>query len=559
MTKSEKISLAKKVLLLLIGFGIIGLILTGVLFFGKPSPTRATATIQFSFDGAADGIAPNGQVFDISEMASDSVLEEALKTSGMDNRYTVEQIRPHLVIKGSYPDDMASQVMNYESLLSFTASRELTVGDFHPTSFGISLYNTFDKSISKSDLTGLLSRIIDTYKAYFARAYGYHLDESTLHLDIENYDYPQQLDIFQTQMETVRQYAQELQDKYPSFRYNGYGFGDIKVQMNNLVDNDLGRMNAELNMNGLTRDTERMLVQYQYEVKDLMNKVEKQQVQLANVDKLISTYEKNEIIYLSTSDSLTKIDGNSSETYDFLVDQRKVLADGITDLKSEIDSYQLKMADLLKMDAPELLNNKTDMPAESTGNSAAAVESVADTQDEAGVNTDAQTMIDKMPGNDEEESAETGELDTEESDIMADNTLEEPAETAASSEHINAEELSISTMSEEEIAQAAKEAEELAKRRIAVLENNISDVLKKREKIVADFKQMLQAYNDQEINDLTVNDYNYDYFAPSVFSGAFIKAFIMTGGPICTIGFMLAMILIIVTLKKAEKKREQVV
>ena len=68
------------------------------------------------------------------------------------------------------------------------------------------------------------------------------------------------------------------------------------------------------------------------------------------MDRLIASYDKNDIIYLSSTDSLTKIDGNSSETYDELVSQRKEVSDGITQIITRINNYNLLMEDLLTME-----------------------------------------------------------------------------------------------------------------------------------------------------------------------------------------------------------------
>ena len=91
---------------------------------------------------------------------------------------------------------------------------------------------------------------------------------------------------------------------------------------------------------------ERLLMQYECEIRDRENELEKKNTELTNLEKLLASYDKNEIIYLSTSDSLNKIDGNSSETYDLLVENKKEVADRITALKIEINDYRLKMDDL---------------------------------------------------------------------------------------------------------------------------------------------------------------------------------------------------------------------
>ncbi len=479
---AKKTHWLRTTIIVLLACGIAGLALTAALYFGNPAPTSATAVIEFTFDGAADGIAPNNTAFDISGIASEEVLSEALRETGLEGTYTVEQLQQSLTALGVYPENMASQVTNYESLLNFTANRELTVGDFHPTTFNISLYNSFDKSISRDRLEALLRAVMTAYQGYFARTYSNGLDTGNLFFNVDEYDYPQQLDIINGHFQTMVRYADELYDKDPVFRLEGVGFNDISVRLNKLINSDISRLNADLTMNALTRDTARLLIQYQFEIRNLGNQLDKKSQELDKLVTLIDSYDKNEIIYLSTADSLTKIDGNSSETYDLLVETRKEVSDEITEINSRIATYQLKLSDLLK----ESDNASTSVAAHNGGQ-----------------------------------------------ETTTDDVVE---------------------MTEEEIAEAAQEAERLARAQTIALEKNIEALAEKGGVVLDDFRQMLDAYNAEQINELTVSVTRYDYDTPSVFSGAFVKKAIEVAGPICALGFMLCMALIIASRKRQEAR-----
>ncbi len=486
MKSEKKTHWLRTTILVLVACGIVGLILSAVLFFWDPGPTYASATLVLTFDGAAAGIAPNGVPFDLRELNCDEVLSEGLKAAALEGTYTAEQIRPCLTVQGVYPDAMAEQVMHYESLLNFTTSRELTVGDYHPTTFGITLTNDFDKSISQDQLTALLKGITEAYRSYFSRVYAYGLDTDNTVFKLEDYDYPQQLQIIEGRLSSVSAYAQELYEKAPAFRFQGAGFNDISVRLNNLIDSSITRLSADLTINALTRDTERMLTQYQYQILDLGIQREKQNQELNKLDKLIASYEKNEIIYLSTSDSLTKIDGNSSETYDALVDRRKELADGITELGSRITNYNLMINDLLSSTAAL----RPDEPEE------------------------------EIPPEETTEGAEEGE-------------------TAGMPEKLSPEEI------------AAVEQRLNSQR--AVLEENIHTLVSDGDTVISEFRAMLESFNAQQLNDLTVSISGLTYKAPKILSGAFIKLVIKTAGPIVALGFMVCMVMIVISRKKEEK------
>jgi hypothetical protein len=483
--KEKRTHWLRTTILVLIACGVVGLILSAVLFFRDPGPTYASATLVLTFDGAAAGIAPNGMKYDLRDMDSDEVLSEGLKAAALEGAYTPEQIRPSLTVRGVYPEAMAEQVMHYESLLNFTSSRELTVGDYHPTTFDITLNNDFDKSISRDQLTALLKGITEAYRAHFARAYSYGLNTDSGIFALENYDYPQQLEILQGRFTAVSGYAQELYNKDPAFRFRGVGFNDISVRLSSLIDSGITRLNADLTINALTKDTERMLTQYQYQILELGNQRDKQNQELSKLDRLIAAYEKNEIIYLSTADSLTKIDGNSSETYDALVNRRKAVADGITVLGSRIANYNLLIKDLL---------------------------------------------------------SSTSHLRPAKAETI-------PAENAEGAEGEGAAE-NVYQPTPEEIAEAEKR---LSSQR-AMLEENIRALTADGDAVIADFQAMLEGYNAQQINELSVSVTGPVYKTPKILSGSFVVHAVKTAGPIVALGFMLCMVLIIVSHKKEEKR-----
>ena len=100
MTTGKKIHWFRTILIVLVACGVAGIILAAVLFNVNPERTFVSATIQLSFEGAAEGKAPNGYPFDLSGITSDEVLETALGASGMSGVYTPEQVRKNIKVTG---------------------------------------------------------------------------------------------------------------------------------------------------------------------------------------------------------------------------------------------------------------------------------------------------------------------------------------------------------------------------------------------------------------------------------------------------------------------------
>lgn len=493
MKKLGKKNWLKITLCVLVACAIVGGIISVFQFRADAGRTSANSSLEFSFDGAADGIAPNGYAFTIDAIESDEVLSSALESAGMADRYTVDQIREQLETTGVYPENIVEQMMSYESLLDFSANRTLTISAYHPTLYSVSLYNDFDTKISSADLQKLLGCILESYKSYFAATYSAGTNDVGISYNLTDYDYPQRLTILTRLMQESATYAEEMYEQNPSLTLNGQGFNDIAVRLNNLISTDIDKLSANVTINALTQNPGRLLTQYQYEIRSLNNQLARKKDQLSRMEELLAAYDKNEIIYLSTTDSLTKIDGNSSETYDKLVAARKDVADEITGINTEITTYQLRLNDLMKEDDSSAQSTATAAePAEPTGS----------------------------------EEAGDGEGETE--------------ETAPA-------------MSQEEIDAMAAAAEEAAKKQTAALEASINELVAKREAVMTDFAGLIKLYNDTHINDLTVSTGKVRYYTPKLLSGAFIKKAIMTAGPICAVGFIVCLLVMIISRRKEEK------
>ncbi len=65
---------------------------------------------------------------------------------------------------------------------------------------------------------------------------------------------------------------------------------------------------------------------------------------------------------------------------------------------------------------------------------------------------------------------------------------------------------------------------------------------------------MMDGYTAQEVNERTVSATAAKYNTPKILSGAFIVKALKTAGPICAVGFMVCLVLII-SRRKEEKSK----
>ena len=465
-----------------------GLILAVILWNASPGRTGVSSSIDFSFEGAAEGMAPNGYRFDLSGLQSDEVLEAALKNAGVEGTYTADQIRSSMIIAGVYPKDIVEQMTGYQSLLTGDAGK-ISAGDYHATLYSVTLYNDFDKSISRENLEKILEAVMTEFRAYFEKTYAMFMAKDSMLENLSDYDYPQQLEVLGGAVSRNREYADEMAEKHPDFMISREGFADIAARYENLESTDLERLNGLVTMNALAKNTDRIVAQYENQITVLKIRLQELQTEAQNVDTLVDQYNKDGIIYVSTSGALQKVGSTSAATYDALVTRKQEIADSIADLNKELAQVQLKLSDIIGAEAAEIIAALTE--------------------------------------------TETGDA--------ADAALAETAATAETAETATAE--TAAALTEEE-----REAQK------AVVEKGIAAALNKYNKITEDFSAFLKAYSEREMNDSTVAITPVKYSTPKLLSGAFAKSAVKVAGPICVLGLLVCILIMVVSQWRAKRK-----
>ena len=453
----------RNTLIILIICGLIGTILGAILFFTEGNRTYAESTIQFAFEGSAEGKAPNGYPYDLSGFVTDEVLNAALEASGLTGTYTADQLRENLTVTGVYPEKIAEQMTKYVSLLDTGADNTAAVTDYHPTQYEVTLYNDFDKGIASRKLSELLENILTAYRAYFAKTYAASLDQTNPIVNLPDYDYAQQMDAISESVSQQIRYAEEMKELAKDFRLDGKGIGDIVTRYQSL-QSDIDRLNATIILNAVSKDRPRLQKRYEMEIRELQIQLESLTEELKQIEAQVNSYDKDGIIYVSANGSLSQVGSSATQTYDKLVETRKKVSDKIAETNAKITLYQMRLDDM-------------------TGVAARM----------------------KTAGEDED---------------------------AAAVELLN-----------------KQEQEELQKS----VENKISTLVTKKDLIVSDFAAMLDAYSAQEINERTVSVTAVKYKTPSLISGKFIVKMLKTAGPICAVGFMVCLLLIIRSRRKEEE------
>lgn len=455
----------RNTLIVFVVCGLIGTILAAILFSSDGGRTYAWASVQFSFDGAAEGKGPNGYPFDLSGIASDEVLNAALAKADLAGSYTAEQLRENLTVTGVYPEKIVEQMTKYVSLLDKNASSQAAVTDYRATQYTVTLYNDFDRDISSTKLTELANCIMTAYRAYFAKTCTAGLVKQETITDLSEYDYAQQLEAITESNQRLNKYAEEMAELASDFMVEKKGFSDIAMRYQNL-ESDIDRLTATVTFNVVSKDSDRLQKRYEMEIRTQQYQLDSLTEELKLVEEQVNAYDKDGIIYVSAGGSLKQVGSDATGTYDKLVEKRKALTDQISEIRAKIALYQGRLDDM-------------------TGAAA--------------------------------KKAEAGEGEGD---------------------------LSVA----EELTEEEKEQLQLT------VQKKIETLVAKRDAITDDFIAMLNAYAAQEVNERTVSVTNAKYDTPKLLSGAFAVKALKTAGPICAVGFMVCMVLLIISRRKEEKR-----
>ncbi len=456
----------RNTLIVLIACGLVGTILAAILFSSDGGRTNASASIQFSFDGAAEGKGPNGYPFDVSGFTTDEVLEAALDTSGLTGVYTAQQLRDNMTVTGVYPEKIVEQMTKYVSLLDKDADTSAAVTDYRATQYSVTLYNDFDKSISAAKLTEILDNIMTAYRRYFAKTCAASLDAEEDITDLSEYDYAQQLEEITGSNEQLIRYAEEMAELAPEYMLNRKSFSDIAAQYQNLK-NDISRLDATVTFNAVSKDQGRLEKRYEMEIRTQQYQLDSLTEELKLIEEQVNSYDKDGIVYVSANGGLQKVGSDSTGTYDKLVEKRKEITDKIAEINAKISLYQSRLDDM-------------------TGVAARAA------------------------------------------------AASDAAEDASAAETL--------TYAERKALQED-------------VEKKIAALIEKKNGITDEFLAMMDGYTAQEVNERTVSTTAAKYNTPKILSGAFIVKALKTAGPICAVGFMVCLVLIIISRRKEEKSK----
>ena len=324
---------------------------------GKGSYARAMITFQF--EGIEKGLDPKGVAFDVNQLKSPYVIQKALSGVGYDENY-IENVRENLVIQGVIPEDALDRITVFNKMGEKDAKYYENLLDisYFPSQYVIYLYD--DGTFATRELPQILDGILSSYKQYFLDTYANAqvLSVTANLLSGDDYDYGESISLVRTQIDIMESYVDERATEAPEFRAvsTGLSFEDIKTALEFVDTVDIARLSAFVQNSSLTKDKSRQLEYYDYQIRQISNRISELQSRLETVTKIIANYEKDPVVIVSNADSSVEY-GEKNEYYDTLVTQQISISGQIAQANKQLNEYYLLLS---KLQESEVSNSQED-------------------------------------------------------------------------------------------------------------------------------------------------------------------------------------------------------
>lgn len=351
---TEEISLRELIETLLRGKRLIALFLAislilsvGVSFYMKENSQKAKIIISLNFKGIESGLNPDGTKFDIQKIKSPTVLMPVIESLELeDSKLTTDSIRRNLTITPIVPEHIVSYIQKQrENGEDYT---------YFPNEFVIALNIDKSRGITDSNAREMLDTIIDSYADYFNDNYSEEavLANAVGKIDYDLYDYPEISRVINNQISIMKSYLNSRIAEAPEFRstHTGMTFSDISKSLDIIDSVELNRMDSLIGAFNLTKNMEKLIINYEYKIKRDELEKEKKQSELEVAKEMMESYKRETSTLLIPGMATEGLDMDNSEKYYDKLVERATNAGVEANNKSHDINYYLNEIEKLKND-----------------------------------------------------------------------------------------------------------------------------------------------------------------------------------------------------------------
>ena len=332
------------------------LVFSGSALISGDEHKTLSALINFTYSGIEKGLDPAGKDFDVNTVKSPEVIKDTLEKLEMplDN---IDQIRSSITIEGIVPNDVMDKMTTYKSIIdmgsssAMSAAQEILSLEYNPTQYRVD-FNYAETDFSGSEAVEFINTMLDCYRDYFFRTYGYNeaLGNAVTVLDYTDYDYAEAVDVFRTSLSSLKSYVDTLAAKDTSrFRSTatGYTFADLSDSISTIRSIDLDVISSYITVNNVTKDKDALINYYDYRIEELTREQAVQKDRLATITESLNSYEKDDIIIFGNGNEDTDTQVSmASDEYNRLINEKISAQTSVSNITQEIAYYKLRLVDL---------------------------------------------------------------------------------------------------------------------------------------------------------------------------------------------------------------------
>lgn len=223
-------------------FQIISLTVVFVLilciFFAFQNRNTVNVTMSLNYEEASKGLNPNSTRFNMYELVSNEVMEQAISYMGLQDVLTPEQLANNISIKSTNSKAIDIAASQY----------------FISTSFNVTYKKNRHIDMSVEDM---MTMICKAYNVFFHKNYGDKLNALSYDLDdISNMEYVEICDAMERQASRMELYVHKRAKENGSFRSDDTGetFQTLERLFQNLSNYDISKLRAFVLETGLAKD-----------------------------------------------------------------------------------------------------------------------------------------------------------------------------------------------------------------------------------------------------------------------------------------------------------------
>ena len=266
-------------------------ILAGLFFYrylqGQQVYT-ASAVIQYTNEGASEGMAPDGTEINTSDIYSVQVMTEVFENMGLSyGTYNLDDFRSRVSV-----DEIVTEEMQ---IVQEARNSTGEVVDLFPTQYTVSFTaNASDSDRPVEFARQVLDNILDVYLSNYGEE---HVASSVAYnavseIDQTNYDYLEIIEIIEGAIGDTLSKIEAQMTLDPNFRAaaNGYSFQDLYRKFSLLSSVEVSEVYAYILNNQVTKDREVLLSKYENRIQDFYLYNEAAQSDIDGVREIIDTY-----------------------------------------------------------------------------------------------------------------------------------------------------------------------------------------------------------------------------------------------------------------------------